>query len=246
MNALRKSLNLDKYPITGVVSHPPYKWLPAPEKSYRKVRRYNFIDTVVIHATAGGSSAGAMSVAYAGKASWHALIPDENEIEHGKYIFRCVQDDSAAWHVLSSVKHPVDGKININDRSLGIEIVNAQIGPKDPFSEWQIKATAQLVAHWRSVHKIKYLYTHAFLDPGRKLDPGDIFDWEKFVKYIEKYLSTQEQEEHKWKLIYAPDNKEIDANLEVKDTARADIRPVLEAAGLKVVFDGKNKTIYYG
>lgn len=167
------------------VAHPPAHCRPAPTKAYRKVRRAQYlpVDTIVIHATAGGSSAGAMSVSDAGTASWHALIPDEDELGHGKYVYRCVPDESAAWHVLSKLVHPADHKPNINDRSFGVEVVNQQDG-RDPFSDWQLRVTAELVRYWRSCFPIKYLYTHAYLDPRRKDDPTDLFDWEKFMGYV--------------------------------------------------------------
>ncbi|MDQ3021345.1 MAG: hypothetical protein M3R36_12360 [Bacteroidota bacterium] len=40
------------------------------------------IKAVVIHATAGGSSEGAVSVIKSGKASFHWLVPDEDEVAH--------------------------------------------------------------------------------------------------------------------------------------------------------------------
>src|SRR5574341_2623697 len=47
------------------------------------------IKAVVIHATAGSSSAGAVSVMRDGKASFHWLVPDENEAQHGVLVWAC-------------------------------------------------------------------------------------------------------------------------------------------------------------
>ena len=44
------------------------------------------IKALVIHATAGSSSAGAISVMKEGKASFHWLLPDEDEPQHGELI----------------------------------------------------------------------------------------------------------------------------------------------------------------
>lgn len=190
MEALRKFEKLP--PWEGPVLPEPAEQYPnRPHVGYRKVRRLANLmmsapDTIVIHATAGYSSAGAMSVMQAGMASWHWLIPDENESAHGKHAWWCVPEASAAWHVLNSVRHPVDRKTMINDRSFGIEIVNAQgiDHRKDPFSAWQVDVTARLVNYIRSKYPIKYLMTHAYCDPRRKLDPGEWFPWDAFVQMI--------------------------------------------------------------
>ena len=183
---LSKAERLPKWQGVPVLYPPSQEW-SAPTKSYRHTRRSQYapngIDTIVIHATAGGSSAGAMSVTQRGTASWHALVPDEDEQGHGKYLYRCVPDSGAAWHVLSSVRHPVDGLQNINDRSMGIEVVNWQDG-RDSFSDWQLRITAQWVRYCWSSFGCKYLYTHAYLDPGRKSDPGGMFNWTRFMGYV--------------------------------------------------------------
>ncbi|HRR83295.1 MAG TPA: peptidoglycan recognition family protein [Planctomycetota bacterium] len=155
----------------------------VPSNKYRHVRRAA-IDTFVVHATAGGSSSGAMSVPLGGKnASWHWLIPDEDEAAHGQYVWRCVPDSGAAWHVLSQVPHPMRGPGTINDRSFGVEVVNAQNG-RDPFSDWQLRATAGLVRYAWSRYGVKYLFTHSYLDPHRKSDPTSLFNWDLFVDYV--------------------------------------------------------------
>jgi len=192
MKALPKFVVLPKWG-GGRNEPPPHQWWHAPSKSYNR-REYGPTDTIVIHATAGSSSSGAMSVTNAGTASWHWLIPDENEEGHGQYAHRCVADDKKAWHVLRKVYFPRiyqgialrnPGHTDINSRAYGIEIVNAQTG-RDPFSDWQLRITAQIVNYHRSLHPDigMYLVTHAYLDPGRKLDPGEQFAWERFLQYI--------------------------------------------------------------
>lgn len=187
MAALRKAENLPPWSGAKAPFPPHRNWL-APAKAYRHQRRLP-IDTVVIHATAGGSSAGAMSVMAHGTASWHVLIPDEDEKEHGQYLWRCVTDAGAAWHVLAQCKHPADGKTNINDRAFGVEVVNWQDG-RDQFSDWQLRVTAQWVRYCWSHYGIKYLYTHAYLDPSRKSDPGTLFNWNKFMGYVREGVAA--------------------------------------------------------
>lgn len=180
--ALRKFVELPRW--TGAVAPPPPErnWL-VPASKYRHKRRAA-IDTFVVHATAGGNSAGAMSVPLGGKnASWHWLVPDEDEKAHGQHVWRCVPDSGAAWHVLSQVPHPMGGAGTVNDRSFGVEVVNCQNG-RDPFSDWQLRMTAGLVRYAWSHYGVKYLFTHSYLDPTRKSDPTTLFSWDLFMDYV--------------------------------------------------------------
>lgn len=140
------------------------------------------VQAVVIHATAGSSSFGAMSVMKGGGASWHWLVPDENEKAYGKFAWACAPEARAAWHVQNSKFHPRlnGGRKRINHWSLGIEVVNAQ-SETDTFSDWQLKKTAEIVRYaWAKYPNLKYVVSHAMMDPERRTDPGMNFDWEGF------------------------------------------------------------------
>ncbi|MCP4097943.1 MAG: N-acetylmuramoyl-L-alanine amidase [Planctomycetaceae bacterium] len=154
----------------------------------RKFDPLTGIRGVVIHATAGGSSSGAMSVMKAHKASWHWLVPDENEIQHGKLVWACAPETRAAWHVQNSKFHPDvnNGKNLINHWTVGIEIVNTQKKtPVDGFSEWQVDVTAQIVRYcWAKYPNLKHVFSHALVDPQRRTDPGKNFPWEEFKEKI--------------------------------------------------------------
>ena len=137
------------------------------------------IKALVIHATAGSSSAGAISVMREGKASFHWLLPDEDEPQHGQLVWACAPEARAAWHVRNSCFHPNvnDGADKVNHWSLGIEVVNSQAS-RDTFSDWQIRATAQIVRYcWAKYPNLKHVVSHARLDPTRRSDPGTIFPW---------------------------------------------------------------------
>ncbi len=143
------------------------------------------IKAVVIHATAGGSSSGAVSVIKAGKASFHWLVPDEDEAQHGKLVWACAPEARAAWHVRNSCSHPAvnGGATKVNHWSLGIEVVNTQVG--DPFSDWQVEATAQIVRYcWAKYPNLVHVVSHAKLDPTRRSDPGTAFPWARFKKLV--------------------------------------------------------------
>ncbi len=144
------------------------------------------IRAVVIHATAGSSSAGAVSVMHAGKASFHWLVPDEDEDEHGEFVWACAPETLAAFHVQNSKSHPAvnGGATRVNHWSLGIEVVNSQ-GTSDQFSDWQIAATARIVRYcWAKYPNLVHVVSHARLDPSRRSDPGVNFPWEAFQKQV--------------------------------------------------------------
>lgn len=141
---------------------------------------------VVIHATAGGSSAGAASVIIDRKASFHWLVPDEDEDQHGELVWATCFESRAAWHVRNTASHPAiwEGRTRINHFSLGIEVVNRQIS-SDDFSDWQVAATAGIVRYcWAKYPNLKHVVSHAMLDPTRRSDPGELFPWEQFRSQV--------------------------------------------------------------
>lgn len=164
-------------------------------------RKYPLEDirVLLVHATAGSSSAGAMSVMIKGnankkKASWQWLIPDEDEPEHGEWIWACCPESRAAWHVRGSLKHEDcwDGRSNISHFSMGVEVVNAQI-TSDKFSDWQYNQVSDIARYLWSSPKYPNFNTvisHARIDPTRRTDPGENFDWEYLRFLVERPPKT--------------------------------------------------------
>jgi N-acetylmuramoyl-L-alanine amidase len=149
------------------------------------------VNTIIIHATAGSSSSGAASVIFDGKASFHWLVPDENEPQHGKFVWATCHESRAAFHVQKSKSHPLinGGQKDVNRFSLGIEVVNAQTR-SDRFSDWQVEATAGIVRYaWAKYPNLKHVCSHAMLDPLRRTDPGENFPWDEFKRLV---LETKE------------------------------------------------------
>jgi N-acetyl-anhydromuramyl-L-alanine amidase AmpD len=171
-------------PITEHIV-PDFKWFGTHRASRRPGTAKTAIEGIVIHATAGSTASGALSwwrnpVV---KASAHWLIPAEREALHGKAVIATVPEARAAWHVLSRCSHPAinGGRKSINSWSLGIEIVNTQ-SHGDAFSDWQIEATAAIVRYaWAKYPNLRWLFSHAAVDPKRRSDPGVGFDWDGFV-----------------------------------------------------------------
>ena len=175
----------------------------APEKVISDIHWYNQnratdriyhsvdgIEGVVIHATAGGSTAGALSwwkgtPPNGARASAHWIVPDEDETAHGNHVWAVVYEALAAWHVRNSATSPrIGNKDKINHWSLGIEIVNRQ-NDSDTFSDWQYEITALLVRYcWAKYPNMKYVFSHAMVDPTRRSDPGDEFSWSRFEELV--------------------------------------------------------------
>jgi N-acetyl-anhydromuramyl-L-alanine amidase AmpD len=181
-------------PATGTPNHAtiPEQLYPGVQEYWERSTSSRIFDAilgvkaVVIHATAGSSSQGAVSVMRNGKASFHWLVPDEDEPQHGNIVWACAPEARAAWHVQNSRSHrDVNGGANrVNHWSLGIEVVNAQVAA-DAFSDWQVEATARIVRYcWAKYPNLKHVVSHAKLDPSRRSDPGDNFPWPRFKSLV--------------------------------------------------------------
>ena len=164
------------------------QWYPEVHKYYGGAtsrRIYHPIEgirAVVVHATAGTSSTGAVSVIKGGNASFHWLVPDEDEPQHGNFVWVTAPEELAAWHVRNACSHPdvYEGHNKVNHFSIGLEVVNAQ-DRADPFSDWQVEAAARIVRYcWAKYPNLKHVVSHAKLDPERRSDPGRNFPWRAF------------------------------------------------------------------
>ena len=165
--------------VSGVHQHYPHC------TSDRMLHSDGLVRTFVIHATAGSSSSGAMSVLFNHAASWHWLIPSETEAAHTHNVWACAPERRAAWHVRNDCFHPDvnNGSRYTNYSSLGVEIVNTQ--QNDPFSKWQVEQAAALVRYaWSKYPTLVDVVSHAKLDPGRRTDPGTEFPWEEFREMV--------------------------------------------------------------
>lgn len=91
-------------------------------------------------------------------------------------IYRLVKDENIAWHAGAS-KMP-DGRTNINDFSIGIEVVNTKEGK---FSDAEYEALNSLISSLKKKYSIKNILGHDDIAPGRKTDPWGI-EWGKVKK----------------------------------------------------------------
>ncbi|MBT6094686.1 MAG: N-acetylmuramoyl-L-alanine amidase [Rhodospirillaceae bacterium] len=135
------------------------------------------IDILVVHYTGMRSAAEALQRLCdpAAKVSAHYLIDEDGQIH-------ClVAEDQRAWHagVASWC-----GYNNINDRSIGIELVNPghEFGyrafPEEQLAAFQDLATAILARHPIRAGNV---VGHSDVAPRRKTDPGEFFDWQRMA-----------------------------------------------------------------
>ncbi|MDB5393839.1 MAG: N-acetylmuramoyl-L-alanine amidase [Rhodospirillales bacterium] len=102
-------------------------------------------------------------------------------IEEDGTIWRLIPEDRRAWHAGLSFWA---GETDINSRSIGIELVNPGHGPDyHSFPEAQMVALEALCRDIVSRHPIPphRIVGHSDVAPGRKRDPGELFDWRRLA-----------------------------------------------------------------
>ncbi len=123
-----------------------------------------------------------------GNVSAHYLVNSLPEMRDYKpVILQLVPEEKRAWHAgISSW----NGRGNINDTSIGIEIVNpgftqGMLGDKIwyPFNDKQMDAIALLAKDIIVRNKIDpdNVLGHSDIAPLRKQDPGRLFPWKKLA-----------------------------------------------------------------
>ena len=128
-----------------------------------------------------------------GGVSAHFLVLDEDDNK----IYSLVPLEQRAWHAGVSAFR---GRTNINDTSVGIEIVNDGIAkeyrsdpnPYHPYDHYvdykpiQIEKAAQIIKYVAEKYNIpaRNILAHSDIAPSRKKDPGAKFPWkELYNKY---------------------------------------------------------------
>lgn len=96
-------------------------------------------------------------------------------IDEDGTLYQLVDEDKRAWHAGVSLW---EGETDINSISIGIELVNPghEFGYRE-FPLAQMQVLALLCKDIMGRHFIKTVLGHSDVAPGRKIDPGELFDW---------------------------------------------------------------------
>ena len=112
----------------------------------------------------------------AAEVSAHYLITEEGE------VVRLVAEDKRAWHAGVSFWR---GHANVNSRSIGIELHNpGHTNGYREFPDAQIEALLPLLHRIVGYHDIPRanVVGHSDIAPARKLDPGELFPWDRLAE----------------------------------------------------------------
>ena len=160
--------------------------------SYVATGKNERIQFIVVHYTAT-DNVGSIKELTSSRVSSHFLILDEDDNK----IYSLVPLEQRAWHAGTS---SFRGRTNINDTSVGIEIVSdgiareyrADPNPYHPYDHYvdykpiQIEKAAQIIKYVAEKYNVpaRNIVAHSDIAPSRKKDPGAKFPWkELYDKY---------------------------------------------------------------
>jgi N-acetylmuramoyl-L-alanine amidase len=160
---------------SGPVDELVHRHAPSPNWDERALP----ITMVVLHYTEMQSAELALAKMTdpASKVSAHYLISEAGE------VIRVVDEDKRAWHAGVSYWR---GLRDLNSASIGIELDHPghAFGYRE-FSPAQFEALVPLLHRILQTHNIPRanVLGHSDVAPQRKIDPGELFPWERLAEY---------------------------------------------------------------
>lgn len=157
---------------TTHITHPAALWHPSP--SFGPRRGDATPELVVLHYTAMATARSALNRLCDPdiEVSAHYLISEQGQ------IWQMVTEDMRAWHAGGGQWHSIT---DVNSASIGIELANDGF---HPFPEPQMVALESLLEgilkRWHI--PAKGVIGHSDMAPGRKIDPGQRFDWSRLAQ----------------------------------------------------------------
>lgn len=144
-------------------------WIQSPNFNNRPADAT--VDTVVVHSTVIPTLEKTTEAFCRVKSqvSAHFTIGRDGSIVENVSTFE------RAWH--AGVSKDKEGRTNLNNFSVGIELVNLNDG-RDPYPEAQVKALRYLILALKRRFPLKYVTSHEYIAQphGRKSDPKG-FPW---------------------------------------------------------------------
>lgn len=144
------------------------------------------IDLVVIHSISlppGEYGGDAIERLFTNRLDWDAHpyfqsirgleVSSHFVVRRNGHVQQFVSTHERAWHAGRSSWR---GRENCNDFSIGIELEGLE---GERFEPPQYAALATLCAALAAQHPLVHVAGHEHVAPGRKIDPGSGFDWER-------------------------------------------------------------------
>ncbi len=172
----------------------PASWQQGWHSQAQKLASPNFgprptgacVDLIVIHSISlppGQYGGDAVQRLFTNQLDWdaHPYFQDIRGLEVSSHFYirrdgslwQFVSCNDRAWHAGQSEYR---GRRNCNDDSIGIELEGLE---GDTFEDAQYQQLAFLCQDIQSHYPIAHLAGHEHIAPGRKMDPGPGFQWQR-------------------------------------------------------------------
>ncbi|MCB5300682.1 N-acetylmuramoyl-L-alanine amidase [Yersinia sp. KBS0713] len=157
------------------------------DTNHPSVAQNDRVRFLVLHYTAT-DDAESLRLLTQGNVSAHYLVKTHPDTVEGKpVVLQLVPEEQRAWHAGVS---DWQGRNNLNDSSIGIEIVNKGFTEKMlgrtwyPYNESQIKLIERLTKDIVERYNIDPtdVIAHSDIAPLRKSDPGPLFPWKRLAE----------------------------------------------------------------
>jgi N-acetyl-anhydromuramyl-L-alanine amidase AmpD len=145
---------------------------------------YQEPDTIIIHSMGeyiqdeGNSEIYHHAVAFLNdyKLSAHALIAPNGS------VFLCRSPNEGAWHARGHNKNTIGVEFLVSGEHNYSTFLEAI---KSPYiTDRQLASGVSLCKQWINEYDIKKIKRHSDISPGRKVDPGDGFNWDYFLTLL--------------------------------------------------------------
>ena len=131
------------------------------------------IDTVVIHSTYNAIGGDEFDTDQVIEEYRQASVSPHYVVARDGAVYQLVHERDIAWH--AGVSKMKDGRTNVNDFSVGIEMIGTKTSG---YTDAQYAALKKLLGNIKSRHTIKNVVGHDDIAPGRKTDPWQ-FEWSR-------------------------------------------------------------------
>ena len=134
------------------------------------------VDTIVVHSSYNALGGDPYDVKKIIQEYREAGVAPHYLVARDGTAYRLVREADVAYH--AGVSQMSDGRKNVNDFSIGIEMV----GTADSgYTDAQYTVLSALIKDIKTRHTIKYVVGHSDIAPGRKTDPWQL-DWSRVKK----------------------------------------------------------------